>query len=134
MRVSAGILIVLYLTTLCGAQGAQAPPKKVVLELLVFDGCPNSPKMAANLTAALKTLGLPKTFKTVDLRKLPKHDPRLGYGAPTILLNGADLFGLKRTRVTGSQSCRLYTTGVPSAKAIAAKLKSSPGSTQQPKD
>ena len=123
MRAHAGMLLALILTALCGAQGPNAAPKQMALELLVFDGCPNSPKMAANLTAALKTMGLPAVFKKVDLRNLPKHDPRLGYGAPTILLNGQDLFGLKRNRTASSLSCRLYATGVPSAQTIAARLK-----------
>ena len=123
MRVIHGFLVAMCLAAACAAQEHRPIHRKLHLELLVFDGCPNSPKMRANLLAALKSQGLPTQFDTVDLCKLPKGDPRLGYGAPTILLNGVDLFGRKKPQANVSLSCRLYPGGVPSAKVIAEKLR-----------
>jgi len=61
---------------------------------LTRKGCPNSPAMYANLMAALATREWPGEPSTVDIGELPKDDPRTGYGTPTILVDGVDLFGL----------------------------------------
>lgn len=116
-------LILVCLVTALAASGQQRGTIGQKISLLVFDGCPNSPKMRANLIAALKKSGLPANFETVNLLKLRKDDPRTGYGAPTILLNGKDLFGLPKPRVLNAPSCRLYHGGVPSVAAISAKLR-----------
>jgi len=57
-------------------------------------GCPKSPAMYANLQAALAHREWTGDPITIDLGDLPKDDPRTGYGTPTVLVDGLDLFGL----------------------------------------
>jgi len=64
---------------------------------IVFLGsatCPHTPAMFENLAAALEKKGLRPAVETIDVSTLPDDDPRLGYGVPTVLVNGRDLFGL----------------------------------------
>ena len=49
--------------------------------------------------------------------KLSSGDPRLGWGAPTILVNGADLFGVQPSK-NGSVSCRNWSGGLPTVDEI----------------
>jgi hypothetical protein len=126
MKHLAAILTLTTLAAISAPQGHIPEPKPPELQLLMFRDCPNSPQMKANLIAAMKRLGRPPTFKTVDLRTLPKADSRLKFGAPTILRDGKDLFGLQGSLNPGPLSCRVYPGGVPSAKVIASRLKSGP--------
>ncbi len=103
------------------AMKGRSSPK---LELLMFEGCPNSPKMVANLKTALKSLGITQTIKVVNLLRLDVNDVRRGYGAPTVLVNGKDLFGQSQPKDgENAASCRLYPGGVPTVSEIATRLK-----------
>ena len=64
------------------------------IEFLGRQDCPNSPRMEANLGAALQRRGLERTYRKIDLGTLPDTDIRKGYGTPTILINGQDIFGM----------------------------------------
>jgi hypothetical protein len=83
------------------------------IEFLCFDGCPYTPQLRQRLHAALPDA----TIIEVDLMKLDSGDPRLGWGAPTILVNGADLFGIKPSK-GGSVSCRNWNKGLPDVQDI----------------
>ncbi len=63
------------------------------------------------------------TLVEIDLASLPMDDPRRGYGSPTLLVGGVDVTGAGGPRPGGDLSCRLYPDGLPSADAIAAKLR-----------
>lgn len=65
---------------------------------LTRDGCPGSPAMHANLVAALAGLGIAEVPLIVELGTLPADDHRTGYGTPTVLIDGVDLFGLEAPR------------------------------------
>lgn len=65
-----------------------------MLQLLTRPGCALTPVMRARLDAALDSLGLPVSYVVVDMTGLPPDDVRGRYGSPTVLLDGADLFGL----------------------------------------
>ena len=83
------------------------------IEYLGFGGCPNTHQLRQRLRAALPDA----TINDVDLMKLDSGDPRLGWGAPTILVNGEDLFGLKPID-GGSVSCRNWSAGLPDVDEI----------------
>lgn len=110
------IVLLLLIATCLWAFAAQKPKvAESKLELLVFKGCPNSPRMQANLESALLRLKQKLPIKVVDLEKLRKGDRRTGYGAPTLLVNGKDPFGSVTPAPTSSLSCRIYPGGgVPS--------------------
>jgi hypothetical protein len=95
------------------------PPPSI--ELLGFPGCPNTPRMRENLRSAVASLGPAWSFTDTDQGTLPEGDPRRGYPAPTILVNGNDLYGMPPPR-TPSMGCRVYPGGVPDAAELAGRL------------
>jgi hypothetical protein len=64
------------------------------LVLLTRRGCGNTADMRDHLDAALSSLHRPPVYRVIDLDALPPTDPRRGYGTPTIVCGGKDLFGL----------------------------------------
>ena len=88
------------------------------IEFLGFDGCPNTPQ----LREALDEADLGVTILEVDLMKLQMRDQRLGWGAPTILVDGEDLFGLERSEGS-TVSCRNWNQGLPTSTEIKQAMK-----------
>ena len=87
------------------------------IEILGFDGCPNTPIIRSNTEAAVRALGLRADVEYIDQQTLPGDDRRRGWPAPTILISGRDLFGMQEP-LAATMSCRMYPSGVPSADAI----------------
>jgi hypothetical protein len=56
--------------------------------------CANTTFMRANLEAALRAMGRPLQYTVLDLDTMAVTDQRGGYGTPTVLHNGRDLFGM----------------------------------------
>ncbi len=90
------------------------------VELIYFDGCPNGGLAGENLAMALEEQGISKNFKKWNSND-PDAPPYVSkYGSPTILVNGADLFGVKPTDYP---ACRLYgSRGYPTTEKIAEKI------------
>ena len=93
------LTVVLWSVTVMG--GCAASPHTTArvspmhdLVFLTRDGCVNTPTMRAHLDAALRSLGVPLDYQTVDVGMLPDSDPRGGYGTPTVLYKNQDLFGM----------------------------------------
>lgn len=63
------------------------------LVFLTRDGCTNTTVMRPRLDDALQRLGLPADYQVIDAGTLPADHPRGGYGTPTVLYAGRDLFG-----------------------------------------
>lgn len=68
-------------------------PKHLVF--LTRDGCAASPEMKRGLDAALKDLKWSSGYEVIDVASLKSDDVRTGYGTPTVLLDGKDLFGMQ---------------------------------------
>ncbi len=101
----------------------------MIVELIYDKGCPNVERARANLVEALATAGREARWTEWD-RGSPESPPRvLGFGSPTILVDGKDVAG--ETAGEGSPSCRLYRNGagrfhgVPLAEEIVAALRTS---------
>lgn len=92
------------------------------IELLGFPGCPNTPAMRENLRVALKSYGGALTFDDVNQEALASDDMRRGWPTPTVLVNGADLFGMAPPTAP-AMACRTYPGGVPTADSIASHLR-----------
>jgi len=73
----------------------QGPPG---VAFLTRDGCPNSAALMEQLGLALAAAGLSTDVQLVDVGQLPSDDPRTGYGTPTVLVDGVDLFGAPTPR------------------------------------
>ncbi|MFG0259639.1 MAG: hypothetical protein ACF8LK_04725 [Phycisphaerales bacterium JB041] len=93
----------------------------MLVEVLGFDGCPNTPVMEARVSAAVVALGPEYRLVLVDQDSLPEGDLRRGYPTPTVLLEGADLFGLPAPDAP-AMGCRVYPSGLPSAAEIERRL------------
>ena len=93
------------------------------LELLSFPGCPTAKVLHANLAEAIAQLGLVTCrIEPVNLTELEAGDPRRGWGSPTILVDGVDLFGKARPADEG-MSCRIYPGGkAPTTEQITEQL------------
>lgn len=87
------------------------------------NGCPNSPKMWLALQDAITQLHWDVSIDSLDVNELAQEeDLRAGYGSPTILVNGEDLFGAPFPQ-TFSPACRYYRGGVPGTGEIVKRLK-----------
>ena len=62
--------------------------------ILTLPRCANALRMQTHLEEALRRVGLPDDYVMVNMDLLPDVDPRRGYGSPTVLIDGRDLFGL----------------------------------------
>jgi hypothetical protein len=92
------------------------------IEVLGFGGCPNTRTMRSNAQEAVKALGISAEVHYVDQEALRPDDRRRGWPAPTILVEGRDLFGLPAPSES-TLSCRMYPGGAPSVEQIAAALR-----------
>lgn len=98
------------------------------IEVLGFEGCPNTPRTKANVEKAAASLGLAAKVVYVDQMILPESDRRRAWPAPTVLVNGRDLFGMSAPPAdSAAMGCRLYTGGAPGEREIADALKSFSG-------
>lgn len=64
------------------------------LVFLTRDGCVNTATMRASLDEALGVMGLAADYQFIDAGTLEGSDARGGYGTPTLLYLGRDLFGM----------------------------------------
>lgn len=92
------------------------------IEVLGFEGCPNTPTFIERIRSAAKASGLDATVVYVDQEALGETDIRRGYPTPTALVNDRDLFGMP-VPTSNAMSCRSYQGGVPTVDEIAARLR-----------
>jgi hypothetical protein len=88
--------------TACSTASQPIPAETPSMKNLVFltrEGCVNTVTMRANLDDALKVLALPNDYQFVNADTLKESDPRGGYGTPTVLFEGRDLFGMEEPTV-----------------------------------
>ena len=88
------------------------------IEFLGFEGCHNTPELRNRLVEAEPEL----KYEYVDLLSLKSDDPRLGWGAPTILVDNEDLFGIPPVK-NGKVSCRNWSRGLPTVEEIREELR-----------
>jgi len=95
------------------------------IEILGFPGCPMTPDITRSVRLAAPLAEIVET----DLSTLPVEDRRLCWPAPTVLVNGKDLFGTQ-PKDRPALACRVYPGGPPAeaavVEAMAQTLNSSP--------
>jgi hypothetical protein len=99
------------------------------VELLGFPGCPNTPELRESVRAAIASVGGGITFEEVNQEALDESDRRRGWPAPTVLVDGSDLFGMPAPQ-SPSMGCRVYEGGVPDTAVIAERLRALHGAPQ----
>ena len=75
-----------------------------------------------NLLDRLRVATRGEPIVEVDLMTLETGDPRLGWGAPTILIDGKDLFGVEPS-LSRAVSCRNWSVGLPEVHEIKTALR-----------
>jgi len=83
--------------------------------LLYFQGCPEIEKARENLREAFQRVGLPPSWKEIDMEDTSTPQPLQGFPSPTVLVNGFDVETGKRES-PGIMACR--TRGAPSVECI----------------
>jgi hypothetical protein len=91
------------------------------VEVLGFSDCPNTPVLRERVAVAVRDAGSAFRLRYVDQCSLAENDPRRGYPAPTVLVEGIDLFGLSVSTTT-AMGCRVYAGGLPSVEEIRSRL------------
>lgn len=97
-------------------------PHAMSIEVLGFEGCPNTPQTRTTVEKALRSTGLAASVVYVDQMKLPDADLRRGWPSPTVLVNGHDLFGMPEPD-SPAMGCRTYAGGSPSVAEVSAALR-----------
>lgn len=87
------------------------------VELLGFGGCPNVAVLQRSTRRAVERLGNSWRLSIVDQAALPPDDPRRGYGSPSVLVDGREVFG-ERPTGDSALTCRIYPDGIPDADAM----------------
>ena len=109
-----------------GASGARpsasASAAQPTIELLGFTKCPSTPAMRANLRVALLSIDRGWTYTYIDQDQLPETDVRRGWPAPSVLVNGRDLFAMT-SPTQPTMTCRVYEGGLPSASELVGRIK-----------
>jgi mercuric ion transport protein len=95
------------------------------IQLLHFEGCPNVDAARAALRNALDAEKLEIAIEEIDVGHADAPAWARGWGSPTILIDGNDVTGQKRT--TASSSCRLYAGGAPSVETIRERIAAARG-------
>jgi hypothetical protein len=102
----------------------QAMEAAMTIEVLGFEGCPNTPQTRERVEKAMTSMGLAANVAYVDQNKLDENDRRRGWPSPTVLVDGRDLFGMTPPRAV-AMGCRMYPNGgAPTEAEIVAAFKS----------
>ena len=78
------------------ALGCASTPRTEPSQILFLtrDGCVNTDTMRQRLDEALRALDWPGTYPLINVDTLPAAHVWRGYGTPTIVYRGQDLFGM----------------------------------------
>jgi hypothetical protein len=95
-RLAAALALVCLLTACARAPQPKAADKPSMdkFVFLTREGCVNTTLMREHFDTALKAVGWSNEYQFVDADGLAPTDPRGGYGTPTILYRGRDLFDM----------------------------------------
>jgi hypothetical protein len=98
----AAALALVSLLTACSRAPQPKQTDKRSMQKFVFltrQGCVNTTTMRESFDAALKAMGWSSEYQFIDADTLAPTDPRGGYGTPTILYDGHDLFDMPEPAV-----------------------------------
>lgn len=95
--------------------------KPTTIEVIGFADCPHTAGMLETVRAAAERLGLPDAVTYVDQVGLDPGDTKRGWPAPTVLVDGNDLFGMP-TPTSLTAGCRIYEDGMPTLDEISSRL------------
>ena len=91
------VFAVAAVASTCSRVPEQQPMNTSSMDKFVFltrQGCVNTVTMRERFDDALKAVGLPLQYQFIDADTLAPSDRRAGYGTPTVLYDGRDLFDM----------------------------------------
>lgn len=86
------------------------------IQLLGFEGCPNTPAARVALRAAIRQEEIDDLIEEIDIGRDDARSWARAWGSPTILIDGHDVAG--GAQPSGEIGCRLYAGGAPSVEQI----------------
>jgi len=92
-RILFGAAVLLLLLAACVTPPDPQVESSMRISFLTREGCANTPVLRERLDAALEAMGLKTGVATIDVASLDADDKLTGFGTPTILVDGAELFG-----------------------------------------
>ncbi len=112
--------MVACLLTSCNTPHVE-PDRISSIQVLGFSGCPSTPELLYRVKLATIQSGINATVVYLDQHDLAQSDVRRGYPAPTVLVDGHDLYGLPAPTAIAA-GCRLYAAGLPTTESITDRL------------
>jgi hypothetical protein len=103
-------------------RSAAARGKSLRIEILGFSDCPNTPLLRDSVAQAVALTKVQATVIYVDEDTLSVKDARRRWPAPTVLVDGRDLFGMPAPQ-GGGMGCRMYQGGIPSVDEVSGALR-----------
>jgi hypothetical protein len=99
------------------------------IDILYFEGCPNSAPTRALVEQVLAEEGLTADVRMVAINDLETAQARRFFGSPTVQVNSVDIEPARRADTNYAMACRVYPTpegssGIPPAEMICAALRS----------
>jgi hypothetical protein len=92
------------------------------IEVLGFADCPNTSLFHERIEQAAREVAPGSRVRYVDQEHLPPSDLRRGYPAPTVLIDGRDLFGFPPPTAP-TLGCRIYPGGIPTVAEFRERLR-----------
>ena len=89
------------------------------IDVLYFEGCPNSIPTLRRVREVLDRLGIRVNVNEVQVTESDDPRPLKFIGSPTVLIDGRDIDPSQRERANYSFGCRMFGgAGVPAAEMI----------------
>ncbi len=88
------------------------------IELVYFEGCPNTPQARDNLREAVEASGKGVTWSEWDLMAESTPADYRRFGSPTVLVNGEDVTGEN----VGTEAMACRADGAPSVATITSRI------------
>lgn len=101
----------------------------IKIDILYFEGCPNSAPTRALVEQVLAEEGVAANVQMVEVNDPATAQARRFFGSPTVQVNGVDIEPARRTDTYYAVACRVYQTpegssGVPPIEMIRCALRS----------
>lgn len=94
------------------------------IEVLYFEGCPNSAPTLEMVHQVVSELGVDATITAVEVNDADQAHRLRFFGSPSVQINGIDADPAARQRTDYAYGCRIYgITGTPPRQMIEAAIR-----------
>ena len=94
------------------------------IEVLFFEGCPNSTPTVDLVKQVASELGVDAVISTVEVNDPDQANRHRFFGSPSVQINGIDADPAVRSRTDYAYGCRMYgSAGIPPREMIEAAIR-----------